>query len=199
MLEVLIHAFFGGGTSGFWGGQVVLVIHLYVGQVDFFTKFEPCYYVKPSTTGVVASVSYLLFDAKFAVLCCMLAQAFHFSNVVQAKLHYDAVSLSCRSMSIYLFNFSASEYTPRGRGRGFGDRGGGRGGFGGSGRGSFGSSDRGGRGGFGSGGRGGVRGSFGSGSRGGGRGKIKDLSPILSCESIIHTIRVKVKTKAKCT
>ena len=42
MLEVLIHAFFGGGTSGFWGGQVVLVIHLSVGQVDFFTKFEPC-------------------------------------------------------------------------------------------------------------------------------------------------------------
>ena len=42
MLEVLIHAFFGGGTSGFWGGQVVLVIHMSVGQVDFFTKFEPC-------------------------------------------------------------------------------------------------------------------------------------------------------------
>ena len=36
-----MHAFFGGGTSGFWGGQVVLVIHLSVGQVDFFTKFEP--------------------------------------------------------------------------------------------------------------------------------------------------------------
>ena len=43
MLEVLIHGFFGGGTSGFWGGQVVLVIHLSVGQVDFLTKFEPCY------------------------------------------------------------------------------------------------------------------------------------------------------------
>ena len=42
MLEVLIHGFFGGGTSGFWGGQVVLVIHLSVGQVDFLTKFEPC-------------------------------------------------------------------------------------------------------------------------------------------------------------
>ena len=42
MLEVLIHDFFGGGTSGFWGGQVVLVIHLSVGQVDFLTKFEPC-------------------------------------------------------------------------------------------------------------------------------------------------------------
>ena len=41
MLEVLIHGFFGGGTSGFWGGQVVLVIHLSVGQVDFLTKFEP--------------------------------------------------------------------------------------------------------------------------------------------------------------
>ena len=45
MLEVLIHAFFGGGTSGFWGGQVVLVIHLSVGQVDFFTKFEPCMWI----------------------------------------------------------------------------------------------------------------------------------------------------------
>ena len=42
MLEVLMHDFFGGGTSGFWGGQVVLVIHLSVGQVDFLTKFEPC-------------------------------------------------------------------------------------------------------------------------------------------------------------
>ena len=42
MLEVLIHDFLGGGTSGFWGGQVVLVIHLSVGQVDFLTKFEPC-------------------------------------------------------------------------------------------------------------------------------------------------------------
>ena len=41
MLEVLIHGFLGGGTSGFWGGQVVLVIHLSVGQVDFLTKFEP--------------------------------------------------------------------------------------------------------------------------------------------------------------
>ena len=42
MLEVLIHGFFWGGTSGFWGGQVVLVIHMSVAQVDFLTKFEPC-------------------------------------------------------------------------------------------------------------------------------------------------------------
>ena len=50
MLEVLIHGFFGGGTSGFWGGQVVLVIHLSVGQVDFLTKFEPCYLVAAASS-----------------------------------------------------------------------------------------------------------------------------------------------------
>ena len=52
MLEVLIHGFFGGGTSGFWGGQVVLVIHLSVGQVDFLTKFEPCIGIAPSKDKV---------------------------------------------------------------------------------------------------------------------------------------------------
>ena len=31
-----------GGTSGFHYGQVVLQIHLSVGQVDFLTKFDPC-------------------------------------------------------------------------------------------------------------------------------------------------------------
>ena len=31
-----------GGTSGFHYGQVVLQIHLSVGQVDFSTKFDPC-------------------------------------------------------------------------------------------------------------------------------------------------------------
>ena len=30
-----------GGTSGFHYGQVVLQIHLSVGQVDFLTKFDP--------------------------------------------------------------------------------------------------------------------------------------------------------------
>ena len=32
-----------GGTSGFHYGQVVLQIHLSVGQVDFLTKFDPWY------------------------------------------------------------------------------------------------------------------------------------------------------------
>ena len=41
-IAVLFNVFFRGGTSGFWGGQVVLVIHLSVGQVAFITKFEPC-------------------------------------------------------------------------------------------------------------------------------------------------------------
>ena len=31
-----------GGASGFHYGQVVLQIHLSVGQVDFLTKFDPC-------------------------------------------------------------------------------------------------------------------------------------------------------------
>ena len=31
-----------GGTSEFHYGQVVLQIHLSVGQVDFLTKFDPC-------------------------------------------------------------------------------------------------------------------------------------------------------------
>ena len=31
-----------GGTSGFHYGQVVLQIHLSVGQEDFLTKFDPC-------------------------------------------------------------------------------------------------------------------------------------------------------------
>ena len=31
-----------GGTSGFHYGQVILQIHLSVGQVDFLTKFDPC-------------------------------------------------------------------------------------------------------------------------------------------------------------
>ena len=30
------------GTSGFHYGQLVLQIHLSVGQVDFLTKFDPC-------------------------------------------------------------------------------------------------------------------------------------------------------------
>ena len=30
-----------GGTSGFHYGQVVLQIHLSVGQLDFLTKFDP--------------------------------------------------------------------------------------------------------------------------------------------------------------
>ena len=34
-----------GGTSGFHYGQVVLQIHLYVGQVDFVTKFDPCTHI----------------------------------------------------------------------------------------------------------------------------------------------------------
>ena len=59
MLEVLIHAFLGGGTSGFWGGQVVLVIHLSVGQVDFCTKFEPCI-LKVMLSPQVVSGGYIL-------------------------------------------------------------------------------------------------------------------------------------------
>ena len=39
-----------GGTSGFHYGQVVLQIHLSVGQVDFLTKFDPCYTVKNQST-----------------------------------------------------------------------------------------------------------------------------------------------------
>ena len=34
-----------GGTSEFHYGQVVLQIHLSVGQVDFLTKFDPCVYI----------------------------------------------------------------------------------------------------------------------------------------------------------
>ena len=34
-----------GGTSGFHYGQVVLQIHLSVGQVDFLTKFDPCLHI----------------------------------------------------------------------------------------------------------------------------------------------------------
>ena len=87
-----------GGTSGFHYGQVVLQIHLSVGQVDFLTKFDPCIHIV--SIGIqIFQTPPLIFPQDHILLChvCYIRR-FQFFGTIQQSVKF------CEVLGLWITN-----------------------------------------------------------------------------------------------